>query len=146
MQTYNTITEKLEAMRATIERISGLLPQNLPASYYADCAQRIAQAEIALADWCEGLEDTRTPEARPNTQLLWAGRTATPSIEDLNADIMLDDAKLLWTGRTATLMDPSMRKVLAVFTADEAILPKLCAWLRKNHMRCTQIQNGRIIL
>jgi hypothetical protein len=71
------------------------------------------------------------------------------------ADYMLDDAKVQWMGQQVRLYVPAgftsakqidMAGTLAMMTADEKVVRKIKVWCVKNHYRCSQIQNGKVML
>ena len=67
------------------------------------------------------------------------------TIEELNADFLLDDVTVLWSGTNAILLLNG--KHLTYFSALEGdLVAKITRWCRKNSYRCTQIQNGRIMV
>ena len=66
------------------------------------------------------------------------------TIEELNADLMLDDVKVLWTGNFVQLYFGN--KFLTTLEATANLQDKITRWCDKNCMRCTQVHDGRIWL
>jgi hypothetical protein len=75
--------------------------------------------------------------------------------EKNQADHMLDDAKVHWMGQQVRLYVPAgmtsakqidMVGTLAMMTADAKLVRKIKVWCVKNHYRCSQIQNGKVML
>jgi hypothetical protein len=75
--------------------------------------------------------------------------------EKNQSDYLLDDAKVQWMGQQVRLYVPAgmtspkqidMAGTLATMTADKNAVRKIKVWCVKNHYRCSQIQNGKVIL
>lgn len=72
------------------------------------------------------------------------------TMEQLNADFMLDNTRVLWAGDVVALFTAGqgknyLGKQLTVFTADN-IVAKITRWCAKNNYRCTQVREGRVWL
>jgi hypothetical protein len=58
---------------------------------------------------------------------------------------MLDDVLIQWCGQYVLLLLNG--KTLAMFSTDQQnLVGKIELWLDKNHYRCSQIQNGKIMI
>lgn len=68
------------------------------------------------------------------------------TIEELNADQLLDDVKIQWCGQVVILWHAETGKILTRLTVDGGTVAKVVNWCRKNSYRCTQVQGGRIML
>ena len=68
----------------------------------------------------------------------------TRTIEELNADPMLENVYVRWMGQTVSLY--AGNKMLTVLSATPNVLDKIVRWLDKNSYRATQIHDGRIWL
>lgn len=67
------------------------------------------------------------------------------------ADLTLEDIKVIWMGRTVLLhkygSDPkTLGPMLTSMVADSNIVQKIKRWCVKNSYRCSQIQNGKVML
>ena len=66
------------------------------------------------------------------------------SIIDLNNDKSLDDIKVQWCGNIVRLLKNT--SCVGIITADENAVKKIERLCIKNAYRCSQIQNGKIML
>lgn len=63
-------------------------------------------------------------------------------------DLMLDDLKVWWVGDSVVLLKGGQTMTIfsARSTTGPTVAEKISRWCVKNHYRCSQVQNGKVML